>query len=230
MCVRVICARMRIVRSLPLRAVARSCWRRALLGGRAQSKQTMLRIVLLFPRVCSLSFFFLRIENVCFFAILAFLEFLTFSRWVSSLKKRFKNHDSQTASPANHEMESFGLSWLLADGTTKASIPLGDVRVDLLDACPEYSHVHSPEDTHSQHIIIIVIIINIIIIIHKLHPHPEPHPHHHHQIRAIPTSQTTSTPHPHPHSHHNHITSTTHPHSHPLPPQHVPSSNQRRQF
>ena len=43
-----------------------------------------------------------------FFAILAFLEFLTFSRWFSSLKKRFKNHDGKTPSPANHEMESFG--------------------------------------------------------------------------------------------------------------------------
>ena len=79
-------------------------------------------------------YLFGRIENFCFFAILAFLEFLTFSRWVSSLKKRFKNHDSQTASPANHQVESFGFSWLLADGTAKASIPLGDVRVDLLDA------------------------------------------------------------------------------------------------
>ena len=58
MCVRVICTRMRIVRSLPLRAVARSCWRRAPLGGRAQSMQTMVRIVLLFPSFCSLSFFF----------------------------------------------------------------------------------------------------------------------------------------------------------------------------
>ena len=108
MCVRVICTRMRIVRSLPLRAVARSCWRRAPLGDSAQSMQTMVRIVLLFPSVCSLSFFFEDRKRL-FFAILAFLEFLTFSRWVSSLKKRFKNHDS----PANHEVVAFGLSWLL---------------------------------------------------------------------------------------------------------------------
>ena len=123
MCVRVICTRMRIVSSRPLRAVARSCWRRAPLGDHTQSMQTMVRIVLLFPSVFSLSFFG-RIENIwIFFAILAFLEFLTFSRWFSSLKKRFKKHDCKTASPANHEMESFGLSWLLADGTTKACHP-----------------------------------------------------------------------------------------------------------
>ena len=71
MCVRVICTRMRIVRSLPLRAVGRSCWRRAPLGGRAQSMQTMVRIVLLFPSFSSLSFF-LRIENVCFFCDFGF--------------------------------------------------------------------------------------------------------------------------------------------------------------
>ena len=55
-------------------------------------------------------YLFVRIENICFFffAILAFLEFLTFSRWFSSLKKSFKNHDGKTPSPANHEMESFG--------------------------------------------------------------------------------------------------------------------------
>ena len=40
-----------------------------------------------------------------FFFFFSFLEFLTFSRWFSSLKKRFKNHDGKTASPANHEME-----------------------------------------------------------------------------------------------------------------------------
>ena len=101
--------RMRIVSGRPLRAVARSFWRRAPLDDRTQSMQTMVRIVLLFPSVLCLSF----CENrkhlfFFFFAILAFLEFLAFSRWFSSLKKRFKNHDGKTPSPANHEMESFG--------------------------------------------------------------------------------------------------------------------------
>ena len=39
-----------------------------------------------------------------FFSSLAFLVFLTFSRWFSSLKKKFKNHDGKSASPANHEL------------------------------------------------------------------------------------------------------------------------------
>ena len=108
MCVRVICTCVRIVSGRPLRAVARSCWRRAPLDDRSQSMQTMVRIVLLFPSVLSLSFCENRKHLVFFFAILAFLEFLTFSRWFSSLKKRFKNHDGKTPSPANHEMESFG--------------------------------------------------------------------------------------------------------------------------
>ena len=102
--------------------VARWCWRRAPLGDRTQSVQTMVRIVLLFPSVLSL---FLggdrkHLDLLCDFG---FLEVCTFSRWFSSLKKRFKNHDGKTVSPASHEMESFGLSWLLADGTTKACHP-----------------------------------------------------------------------------------------------------------
>ena len=43
--------------------------------------------------------------------------------------------------------------WLME--LRRLAIPLGDVRVDLLDACPEYSHIHFPRHTHSQHIIII---------------------------------------------------------------------------
>ena len=55
-CVRVICTCVRIVSGRPLRAVALSCWRRTPLGERTQSMQTMVRIVLLFPSVLSLSF------------------------------------------------------------------------------------------------------------------------------------------------------------------------------
>ena len=105
MCVRVICTCVRIVSGRPLRAVARSCWRRAPLDDRTQSMQTMVRIVLLFPSVLSVSFFGDSNTFGFFVAILAFLEFLTFSRRFSSLKKRFKNHEGKTPSPANHEME-----------------------------------------------------------------------------------------------------------------------------
>ena len=108
-CVRVICTCVRIVSGCPLPAVALSCWRRAPLGERTQSMETTVRIVFLFPNVLSLSFWENRKHLDFFvFAILAFLEFLTFSRWFSSLKKRFKNHDGKTARPANHEIESFG--------------------------------------------------------------------------------------------------------------------------
>ena len=77
--------------------------------------QTMVRIVLLFPSVFSVSF----CENrkhldfiiFYFYFFLRFWLFLSSSRFqdgFSSLKKRFKNHDGETARPANHEMESFG--------------------------------------------------------------------------------------------------------------------------
>ena len=79
MCVRVICTCVRIVSGRPLRAVARSFWRRAPLDDRTQSMQTMVRIVLLFPSVLSLSF----CENRkhLFFFFLRFWLFLSSSRF-----------------------------------------------------------------------------------------------------------------------------------------------------
>ena len=116
--------------------------------------QKMVSIVLLFPCVLSLSFFFGARENrkhMFFFAILALPELFTFSRWFSSHKKRFKNHDGKTGSPANHEMESFGLSWVLPDGTTKACHPTWGCARGLVGRVPLMEpHPFTP-DTHPQH-------------------------------------------------------------------------------
>ena len=173
MCVRVICTRMRIVSGLPLRAVARSCWRRAPFGDRTQSMQTMVRIVLLFPSVLSISFF-KGIENnlFFFFAILALLEFLTFSRWFSSLKKGSKI-------------------------TLVKVLPI--TRWSHLDACPDYSHIHSPQ-THtpstSSPSDIIINHIRATTTRSAPYPHqaPHPQPHHIHNTSTSTPTPTTTNP------------------------------------